>query len=263
MFDTNKQLIPTEPMLAFVNSTQPKQTKQVEKILYEQPGAQLVERDFSAHEELIEKAIKEVKDKLHKRPPIGKLYGKMAYQRRNVGFFCHPGVSYGYFYSGQCQRAQDLPPAMAEVLDLINKEFGAQFNGLLINHYENGKDMINAHSDDETGLDPTTGVVSLSVGAERKFRIRKKTPGTRSGPECCTVPTKSYHAIQMRGPKFQDDLTHEIPEEMGVKEARFSITARRHCAAQEAPLIAQYERRKRQREEEINELREQNKRAAW
>ena len=249
-------------MLAFVSSTPPEQTEQAEKILYEQPGAQLVELNMSSDKGLIDEAIKAVKHKLHKKPPIGKLYGKMAYQQRNVGFFCHPGVSYGYFYSGQCERAQDLPPAMAKVLDLINEKFGAQFNGLLVNHYEDGKDMINAHSDDETTLDPTTGVVSLSWGAQRKFRIRKKTPGTRSGPILCDVPTKSYHAIQMRGPKFQNDLTHEIPKETKVMGERVSITARRHCAAQEAPLVAQYERRKREREEEISELREQNKRMA-
>jgi alkylated DNA repair dioxygenase AlkB len=249
-------------MLAFVSSTQPEQTEQPEKILYEQPGAELVQRNMSSHKELIDEAVKEVKHLLHKRPPIGKLYGHMAYQQRNVGFFCHPGVSYGYFYSGQCQKAQDLPPAMAKVLDLINEEFGAQFNGLLVNHYEDGTNMINAHSDDETALDPTTGVVSLSWGAQRKFRIRKKTQGTRSGPVLCDVPTKSYHAIQMRGPKFQKDLTHEIPKEAKVTGERVSITARRHCAAEEAPLIARYERNKREREEEISELREQNKRMA-
>ena len=80
---------------------------------------------------------------------------------------------------------------------------GAEFNGVLVNKYMNGSDYISAHSDDETSLDTTIGVVSLSYGAERIFRIRNKNDKTI----VCDEPTTHCGILHMGG-NFQKVYTH-------------------------------------------------------
>jgi alkylated DNA repair dioxygenase AlkB len=219
-----------------------------ETVLYEQEGAQLVERSFVKDSNLIKLVVDEVNPLLEKKPKVF-VYGEWRHQQRNVGFFSDE--SYGYFFSGQCARAQKLSPALKTLLAAINDDYGAEFNGMLINHYENGTNKISAHADDETALDANVGVVTLSYGAERTFRVRQKVP-KKAGPVVCDATTKDCVALQMRGPRFQKDLTHEVPEQRRVLRERFSITFRRHDPKLEAPLIKAYEasqQRKRPREE--------------
>jgi alkylated DNA repair dioxygenase AlkB len=89
----------------------------------------------------------------------------------NVGFFSDK--SSGYRYSNRTMKSIQLSTAMTELLDTVNRMLGSDFNGILVNQYIDGSDYISAHSDDEAGLD-VIGVVSISYGSERTFRIRDK-----------------------------------------------------------------------------------------
>ena len=59
------------------------------------------------------------------------------------------------------------------------------------------------HSDDKEDID-SVGFISLSYGAERKFRIRDKTNKIVQD-----IFTKNNYLIQMAG-NFQKEFTHEI-----------------------------------------------------
>ncbi len=48
------------------------------------------------------------------------------------------------------------------------------FNSVLINYYRNGKDRVTWHSDDEKELGKNPVIASVSLGAERKFKLRHK-----------------------------------------------------------------------------------------
>ena len=111
---------------------------------------------------------------------------------------------------------------MSNLLDIVNSIFSTQFNGILVNKYMDGNDYIGAHSDDETGLD-TVGVISISYGAERIFRIRKK----ETKQHICDEPTTHCSIIHMGG-NFQKLYTHEIPIQKKIKEPRISFTFRKH-----------------------------------
>ena len=86
----------------------------------------------------------------------------------------------------------------------------------------NGDDSIGAHSDDEKNLG-NKGVVAISYGAVRKFRIRDRT--TRK--IVIDIPTISNEIIHMGG-DFQKEFTHQIPVEKRVKDIRYSFTFRKH-----------------------------------
>lgn len=158
-------------------------------------------------------------DKLIKNPPIT-VYGKQAYQHRSIGFFSDESI--GYKYSGQIAQSQPLTNSLRELLDLVNTLYDSSFNGILVNRYETGDDYIGAHSDDESALDDI-GVVCISYGAVRTFRIRNKI--TKEIVK--DIPTTPNVFLHMGG-DFQKEFTHEIPVEKKVKGTRYSFTFRKH-----------------------------------
>lgn len=175
-------------------------------------------RNFE-NKELIDLCVDEIKGLLNIKPAIH-IYGKVVHQQRNVGFFSDTSI--GYQYSGQLSRSKPLTKSLKILLDEVNKLYKAEFNGILVNEYLSGEDYISAHSDDERNLDKV-GVVCISVGAERKFRIREKV----SKNIVLDLLTTSYGVYFMSG-DFQKEFTHEIPIEKKVKGSRISFTFRKH-----------------------------------
>jgi len=116
-----------------------------------------------------------------------------------------------------------LTPNLKQCLSDLNQILGSNFNSVLVNRYNCGGDYIGAHSDDERYVDDRFGVVAISYGAVRKFRIRDK----RTGAIVVDVPTTQYEIIQMGG-KFQSEFTHEIPVQKKVVGERYSFTFRCH-----------------------------------
>ena len=169
--------------------------------------------------EIIKNITKEINEKLLVNPPIF-VYGKKCYQHRSIAFFSDESI--GYRYSGQLAKSQKLTENLKLLLDYINKHFKANFNGILVNKYLKGTDYIGRHSDDEEGLSKI-GVVAISYGAVRKFRIRDK----QTKKIVKDIPTLSNKLIHMGG-DFQKEFTHEIPKERKVKDIRWSFTFRNH-----------------------------------
>lgn len=169
---------------------------------------------------LLQQCIQEADPELDHHPEI-QIFGKTCHQQRSIGFFSDTSV--GYNYSTTITRSKQMKPCLSELLAYVNHKFDASFNGILINKYENGEEYIGKHSDDERGLQPTCGVIAMSFGAVRKFRIRDKV----TGKIVLDVPTEANKIIQMAG-NFQREFTHEIPVEKKVKQPRYSLTFRRH-----------------------------------
>jgi alkylated DNA repair dioxygenase AlkB len=170
--------------------------------------------------QLIEECIEKIEPELLINPPII-LYGKQCYQHRSIMFYSNTSI--GYYYSGKLMASKKLHKCLADLLDYINKKFNFDYNGILINKYCNGADYIGKHSDDEKGLDSCIGVVALSYGAVRKFRIRNKITDKIE----IDIPTEPNKIIQMKG-DFQKEFTHEIPPEKKITEPRYSFTFRKH-----------------------------------
>lgn len=114
--------------------------------------------------------------------------------------------------------SQPLTENLKKLIDFVNEKYSSNFNGVLINEYLNGCD-----SDDETGLAGKNGVVAISCGATRKFRIRDK----KTRKIVKDIPMTHGQILQMNG-DFQKEFTHEIPVEKRVTEPRVSFTFRYH-----------------------------------
>jgi alkylated DNA repair dioxygenase AlkB len=168
---------------------------------------------------LLDRCVDHVKTRLSVRPEI-MIFGKLAHQQRDVGFFSDKSA--GYKYSNRVIPAQPMTAELLDLLEFTNKEFGTSFNAILVNRYLNGTQYIGKHSDDESNL-TNDGVVSLSYGTPRIFRIRDKKTGT------IVVDVKTVHSefLQMGG-DFQKKFTHEIPIEKKINTPRMSFTFRKH-----------------------------------
>jgi alkylated DNA repair dioxygenase AlkB len=189
------------------------------EVLLDTKKSRLVETKFNENE-LLEKCIEEVQNKLLKHPEIT-VYGKTVHQRRSIGFFSDTSI--GYYYSGKLCKSQKLTESLTNLIEHTNNIFKSNFNGILVNYYETGEEYISAHTDDENGLDRSIGVVALSYGQPRTFRIRDK----KTKKIIIDIPTKSYHYISMEG-DFQKEFTHEIPIQKKIKNPRYSFTFRHH-----------------------------------
>jgi len=174
-------------------------------------------------EQIIDHLNSEIVPQLY-RPNIT-VRGKLYPQRRDVGFFSDE--SQGYYYSGQMVKSIPLTDLLQDVLQKVNNFYGFQFNGILINFYRDGNDKIGAHSDDERYLDSKkSAVLSISFGAERIFRIRRK--NSAAGQQKIDVHLKYGDILIMQGKDFQKMYTHEIPEQKKEGNPRISLTFRLH-----------------------------------
>ena len=191
----------------------------MERVFQNVHGTAFLDKGIFVHKELLEQCMLYVAPLLVERPEII-VYGKTCKQHRHVGFFSNESI--GYKYSKKLMASQPLSTSLTALLVDINHMLGTQFNGILVNKYMDGNDYIGAHSDDETALDGI-GVVAISYGAERIFRIRNKNDKTIM----CDEPTTHCGILHMGG-NFQKLYTHEIPMQKKIKEPRISFTFRTH-----------------------------------
>lgn len=203
------------------------------KRLFFKDNCALDEYNVSEWRELVEAVAKEAQPRLHVRPTI-RVYGREAHQNRNVGFFRRTTPDLGprgYRYSGQVMLAQPMTDDMHALATVLEKLVGIRIDSFLLNYYKDGTDCIGAHGDDEAGVHPRHGVLSVSVGATRTFRLRSKKDGER----LLDAPSKHLRALHMTNlmigdtntfGNFQRQFTHEIPVEKKVLGPRTSITCR-------------------------------------
>jgi alkylated DNA repair dioxygenase AlkB len=163
--------------------------------------------------------VSQIDTQLESNLPI-MIYGKECVQHRSIGFFSNNSI--GYKYSKKLVESKPLNDSLWVLLDWINWKFKSSYNGILINKYSNGSEYIGKHSDDESALS-NAGVVSLSSGAIRTFRIRDKISG-QIIKDVATLPNQ----ILIMGGDFQKEFTHEIPIDKKVNEPRYSLTFRKH-----------------------------------
>lgn len=172
----------------------------------------LLEADYTQHGVLIDACLQDVWGCLEHEPYLSS--GKSR-SRRDVGFFALPGV-HGYANHTTHVASEHI----IALINLVNEEFNTQYNGVLVNRYNDGTKYISSHSDQEA--DPS-GVVAISVGASRIFRIRDKV----TNKIVLDVPTKNFQVLVMGG-KFQEEFVHEIPKQLKVFTPRVSFTFRRY-----------------------------------
>lgn len=158
---------------------------------------------FENNEELLNNCIDDIKDKLC----------KSGY--RKVGFFSnkfHGNYLYGKLH---IVKSQPLSQSLSILLDMINEIFETDYNGILINEYENGNHFISRHRDSQNHTE--NGVLIISYGATRTFRIYDN-----NFTQIKEIPLIHGQVLHM-SEHFQQEFEHDLKKEPEIKERRYSL----------------------------------------
>jgi alkylated DNA repair dioxygenase AlkB len=86
--------------------------------------------------------------------------------------------NYRYTYSGSVDfKAKPWPPFLADVRTKVEALTGYHYQVGVGNLYRSGQDSIGYHADDEPSLGQQPAIASLSLGAIRTFRLKRKSGG--------------------------------------------------------------------------------------
>ena len=150
-----------------------------------------------------------------------RIFGRDVDAPRLTAWYGDPGARYGY--SGIVHEPRPWPPALAALRVRLRCELGLELNSVLANQYRNGRDSMGWHSDDEPELGPSPVVASISVGAERRFRLRHR---TRQDLEPLALELEHGSLLVMRG-QTQHCWAHSLPRSERCREPRVNLTFRR------------------------------------
>ena len=148
----------------------------------------------------------------------------------------------GYTYSRTRFEPRPWPPALAALRPRVEvacqarfnqgrvkqARFNqARFNSVLANLYRDGNDSMGWHSDDEPELGAQPVIASLSLGAERCFRFRRRLPrGVRATPaDTLRLPLPHGSLLCMAG-RTQQLYRHDLPKTRVPTAARLNLTFR-------------------------------------
>jgi alkylated DNA repair dioxygenase AlkB len=104
--------------------------------------------------------------------PQIKLYGRSIAVPRLVAWYGDADAHYRY--SGFTHEPLAWTPLLADIRQRVQQQVGQRLNGVLLNYYRDGQDAMGWHSDDERELGQQPLVVSLNLGATRRFDFRRK-----------------------------------------------------------------------------------------
>ena len=151
------------------------------------------------------------------------LFGRRIAAPRLSAWYAEPGCSYRY--SGLSLAAQPFTPVLAQIRARTEALAGHGFNSVLLNLYRDGADGMSWHSDDEPELGPEPLIASLSLGATRRFLLRRRdAPRTRLGIDLADG------SLLLMAPPLQRHWLHSVPKTRRATGARINLTWRRILA---------------------------------
>lgn len=126
-----------------------------------------------------------------------------------------------YRYSGTDFSACPMPPPLAQLQQQLMSDTALPYNSLLANLYRNGDDSMGWHSDDEKSLGTTPQIASISLGATRRFSLRRK----HGKADKLTLDLSHGSLLLMLG-DCQREWQHCLPKSKKVKSPRVNLTFR-------------------------------------
>jgi len=169
--------------------------------------------------DLAEAWFRALRDNARWTRPKVRLFGREIDSPRLAAWYGDPGAR--YTYSGLANEPMPWIEPLPEARRLAERLAGASFNGVLLNFYRDGGDSMGWHSDDEPELDPRAPVVSLSLGAARRFRLRHRRLAERR-LELELAPG----SLLIMHPPLQREWRHAVPRQAGAG-VRINLTFRR------------------------------------
>ena len=126
-----------------------------------------------------------------------------------------------YSYSGIMLHPLEWTPLLLKIKQRIEQTVGAPFNSVLINLYRHGQDSNGWHADNEPELGKEPVIASLSLGAVRRFRLRKNSDRGKT----MSLDLNPGSLLVMAG-TTQQCWQHCVPKTARQVEPRINLTFR-------------------------------------
>jgi alkylated DNA repair dioxygenase AlkB len=114
-----------------------------------------------------------------------------------------------------------LPPPLREIATVLSARYGVDFDSVWVNLYRDGSDSVAWHGDRNAKILTNPMVVTVSLGARRRFLLREK--GT----------TRTVHQLEpglgdlvVMGGACQHEWEHTVPKTRRPVGPRMSVTIR-------------------------------------
>ena len=148
-----------------------------------------------------------------------KVFGKTYKQPRLTALYGMNNASYRY--SGITMFPKPFNSILKEIKTKIEEITEIKFTTVLLNFYRDGSDSNGWHSDDEKELGENPIIVSISLGAERTFRLRHKKDKTQKK----NLILQHGSLLIMKG-ETQHHWQHCIPKSKKDIKPRINLTFR-------------------------------------
>ncbi|WP_414539699.1 MULTISPECIES: alpha-ketoglutarate-dependent dioxygenase AlkB family protein [Stenotrophomonas maltophilia group] len=126
-----------------------------------------------------------------------------------------------YRYSGTDFIPAPWHAALLPLRDRLAGFCAAPFNSVLLNRYRDGEDGMGWHSDNEPELGPVPVIASLSVGAERRFLLRRRDDHARRAEVLL-----GHGDLLIMGGATQRNYQHALPKTQRAVGERINLTFR-------------------------------------
>jgi alkylated DNA repair dioxygenase AlkB len=146
------------------------------------------------------------------------IFGKRIITARKVAWYGDSDFS--YTYSGTTKQALVWTDELAALKSIVEKLTATRFNSCLLNLYHDGNEGMAWHSDDEKSLGRNSTIASVSLGADREFRLKHKRLD-----EKVSVRLESGSLLVMKD-ITQTHWLHSIPKSKKIKTPRINLTFR-------------------------------------
>jgi len=131
-----------------------------------------------------------------------------------------------YRYSGRWFEPRPWTPGLAALRDRLAAELDVPFNSVLANLYRTGRDGMGWHRDSEPELGDAPVIASISLGAERRFRLRPYAKHAVAGAHPLSIDLPHGSLLVMRG-GTQRHYQHALPKTGRAVGERINLTFRR------------------------------------
>lgn len=126
-----------------------------------------------------------------------------------------------YRYSGTEFVPQPWHPALLPLRDQLSAFCGHAFNSVLLNRYRDGNDGMGWHSDNEPELGPAPVIASVSLGAPRRFLLRRRDDHAKKAEVLL-----DHGDLLVMGGQTQRHYQHSLPKSARPLAERLNLTFR-------------------------------------
>ncbi len=127
-------------------------------------------QDFFS-QEVADRFFAQLKNEINWQQEAIKIFGKKVMQPRLTAWYGDEGKSYSY--SGITMQPNKWTEPLLLIKQQVETVAPVCFNSALLNYYRHQKDSMGWHRDNEKELGIHPVIASVSLGAARKFQLRR------------------------------------------------------------------------------------------